>query len=204
VRAVYPDIVISVDTWRHEVARAACAAGADLINDSWGGWDTRLAEVAAEAGASIVCSHAGRQRPRTRPFRVAYADVMADVLDHTLTLAQRALSAGVDPARIVIDPAHDFGKNTWHSLEVTRRLGEMTATGWPVLLSVSNKDFIGETLNLPPDERLAGTLAATSICAWLGARIFRVHHVSQTRQVLDMVSSIRGERPPARVVRGLA
>jgi dihydropteroate synthase len=204
VRAAYPDIVISVDTWRHEVAREACAAGADLINDSWGGWDTRLAEVAAESGASLVCSHAGRQRPRTRPFRVAYADVMADVLDHTLTLAQRALSAGVDPARIVIDPAHDFGKNTWHSLEVTRRLGEMTATGWPVLLSVSNKDFIGETLNLPPDERLAGTLAATSICAWLGARIFRVHHVSQTRQVLDMVSSIRGERPPARAVRGLA
>jgi dihydropteroate synthase len=204
VRAAYPDIVISVDTWRHEVAREACAAGADLINDSWGGWDTRLAEVAAECEASIVCSHAGRQRPRTRPFRVAYADVMADVLDHTLTLAQRALAAGVDPARIVIDPAHDFGKNTWHSLEVTRRLGEMTATGWPVLLSVSNKDFIGETLNLPPDERLAGTLAATSICAWLGARIFRVHHVSQTRQVLDMVSSIRGERPPARAVRGLA
>ncbi len=71
---------------------------------------------------------------------------MADVLARTQRLADRAVAAGVDPARIVIDPAHDFGKNTWHSLEVTRRLAEMTATGWPVLVSVSNKDFVGETL----------------------------------------------------------
>jgi dihydropteroate synthase len=204
VRSAYPDVVISVDTWRHEVARETCAAGADLINDSWGGWDPELGRVAAECGAGLVCSHAGTQRPRTRPFRVAYPDVMADVLDRTLMLARRALEAGVDPARIVIDPAHDFGKNTWHSLEVTRRLAEMTATGWPVLVSVSNKDFIGETLNVPPEERLTGTLATMAVCAWQGARIFRVHHVAQTRQVLDMVASIRGDRPPARAVRGLA
>jgi len=204
VRAAYPDVVISVDTWRHEVGREACAAGADLINDSWGGLDTRLAEVAAEAGAGVVCSHAGQQTPRTRPFRVAYADVMADVLDRTLALAARAERAGVDPAGIIIDPAHDFGKNTWHSLEVTRRLADMTATGWPVLVSLSNKDFVGETLGVPLEDRLPGTLASTSISAWLGARIFRVHQVAETRQVLDMVSSIRGDRPPARTVRGLA
>ncbi len=204
VRQRFPDVVISVDTWRHETARAACAAGADLINDSWGGPDERLAEVAAEFGAGLVCSHAGRQEPRTRPFRVSYADVVADVLDHTLKLADRALRAGVDPERIVIDPAHDFGKNTWHSLEVTRRLAELTATGWPVLVSLSNKDFVGETLGLPTDERLAGTLAATAVSAWHGARIFRVHQVSESRQVVDMVASIRGDRPPARAVRGLA
>ena len=121
-----PDIVISVDTWRHETGRAACEAGADLLNDSWGGFDERLAEVAAEFGAGLVCAHAGRQQPRTRPFRVAYDDVMADVLGHTLRLARRALAAGVQPERIVIDAAHDFGKNTWHSLEITRRLNEMT------------------------------------------------------------------------------
>ena len=89
------------------------------------------------------------------------------------------MAAGVPPDRIVIDAAHDFGKNTWHSLEVTRRLAEMTETGWPVLVSLSNKDFVGETLNLPPEQRLPGTLAATSICAWLGARIFRVHQVDR-------------------------
>jgi dihydropteroate synthase len=204
VRASYPEIVISADTWRHEPGRAACEAGADLLNDSWGGPDPLLAEVAAEFGAGLVCAHAGRQQPRTRPFRVAYTDVMADVLEHLERLVQRALAAGVDSDRIVIDAAHDFGKNTWHSLEVTRRLAEMTATGFPVLVSLSNKDFVGETLNLPPEERLPGTLAATAICAWHGARIFRVHQVPESRQVIDMVSAIRGDRPPARAVRGLA
>ena len=76
VRRAYPDVVISVDTWRHEVAREACAAGADLINDSWGGWDNGLAGVAAEYGTGLVCAHTGGQAPRTRPFRVAYDDVM--------------------------------------------------------------------------------------------------------------------------------
>jgi dihydropteroate synthase len=204
VRCRYPDAVISADTFRHEVGREACAAGADLINDSWGGWDGQLAEVAAEFGVGLVCSHAGGQQPRTRPFRVAYADVMADVLDRTLWLADRAVKAGVDPARIIIDAAHDFGKNTWHSLEITRRLGEMTATGWPVLVSLSNKDFIGEALGVPVEERLAGTLAATAVCAWQGARIFRAHNVIQTRHVVDMVATIRGDIMPARVVRGLA
>jgi dihydropteroate synthase len=204
IRSSYPDIVISADTWRHETGRAVCEAGADLLNDSWGGQDPRLADVAAEFGAGLVCAHVGRQNPRTRPFRVAYDDVMADVLDHVRLLAERALAAGVPADRIVIDAAHDFGKNTWHSLEITRRLAEMTQTGFPVLVSLSNKDFVGETLNLPPEQRLPGTLAATAICAWHGARIFRVHQVAESRQVVDMVSAIRGDRPPARAVRGLA
>ena len=204
IRARYPDLVISVDTWRHEAGRAACQAGADLINDSWGGFDERLATIAAEFGAGLVCAHVGRQQPRTRPFRVCYPDVMADVLERTTQLAEAAVRAGVDPARIVIDPAHDFGKNTWHSLEITRRLDDMTATGWPVLVSLSNKDFVGETLDVLPEERLAGTLAATAISAWHGARIFRVHQVRESRHVVDMVASIRGDRPPARAVRGLA
>ncbi len=203
VRSAHPNVVISVDTWRHEVARAVCAAGADLINDSWGGWDPRLPEVAAEHDAALVCSHAGGLPPRTRPYRVAYDDVMAAVVEHTLMLADRAVAAGVDPSRIIIDPAHDFGKNTRHSLEVTRRLGEMTATGWPVLVSLSHKDFVGEALDAPLPQRLLGTLAATSVSAWLGARIFRAHNVRETRQTLDMVAAILGDRPPARTVRGL-
>ena len=204
VREAHPDLVISVDTWRHESARAVCEAGADLVNDTWGGWDPRLAEVAAEYGAGLVCSHAGGARPRTRPHRVSYRDVMADVLGHVLGLADRALAAGVDPARIVIDAAHDFGKNTWHSLELTRRLGEMAATGWPVLMSASHKDFVGETLGAGIEDRLAGTLAVTSVAAWLGARIFRAHDVRETRQALDMVASIKGDRAPLRLVRALA
>ena len=204
VRAAYPDLVISVDTFRHEVGHAVCEAGADLLNDTWGGWDPRLAEVAAEFGVGIVCSHAGGLPPRTRPFRIAYEDVMTDVLEHVLSLAAKAERAGVDEARIIIDPAHDFGKNSWHSLEISRRLGEMTATGWPVLLSASHKDFVGETLGAGVEDRLAGTLAVTAVGAWLGARVFRVHNVPETRQALDIVAAIRGDQVPARLVRGLA
>lgn len=204
VREAYPELIISVDTWRHEVGREACAVGADLLNDTWGGWDPLLVEVAAQAGIGVVCSHAGRLPPRTRPYRVSYDDVVSDVLNVTLSLASRAVAVGVEPDRILIDPAHDFGKNTWHSLEITRRLGELVATGWPVLVSVSNKDFIGETLDVPVDDRLAGTLATTAVCAWLGARVFRAHHVRETRHVLSTISVIRGDVRPARVVRGLA
>ena len=204
VRAAYPDLVISVDTWRSEVGRAVCAEGADVLNDAWGGADPGLVDVAAEFDVAIICTHTGGVTPRTRPFRIEYADVVASAIADTTAYAARAVAAGVDPRGVVIDPAHDFGKNTFHSLELTRRLGEMTATGWPVLVSLSNKDFVGETLDLPVGDRLTGTLAATAVCALAGARIYRVHEVVETRQVVDMVSSIAGRRPPQRAIRGLA
>ncbi|MFG2063901.1 dihydropteroate synthase [Micromonospora sp. NPDC048871] len=204
VRAAFPDLVISIDTWRAEVAVEAVAAGADLLNDTWSGADPALAQVAARTGAGLVCSHAGGLSPRTRPHRAAFADVVADVVTTVTGLAERAVSLGVRPDGILIDPAHDFGKNTRHSLEITRRLGELTATGWPLLVALSNKDFVGETLDLPVAERLEGTLAATAVSAWLGARVFRAHQVLQTRRVLDMVASIKGSRPPALSRRGLA
>jgi dihydropteroate synthase len=204
VRAEFPDVVISVDTWRHEVGTAVCEVGADVLNDAWGGWDPALASVAARYDAALVCTHAGGVRPRTRPHRIAYDDVMADVLARTVAEAERAVSLGVARESVLIDPGHDFGKNSYHSLEITKRLAEMVATGWPVLVSLSNKDFVGETLGRPVGERLIGTLATTSISAWLGARVFRAHNVAETRQTLDMVATIRGTRAPTRTVRGLA
>jgi dihydropteroate synthase len=203
VRAAYPDLVISVDTWRSEVARAVCREGADLLNDAWGGHDPALVEVAAEFGAALVCTHTGGLEPRTDPYRIEYDDVVQAAIDATLALAERAVAAGVSRESVIIDPAHDFAKNTFHSLEVTRRLGEMVATGWPVLVSLSNKDFVGETLDLPAKERLTGTLAATAVCALAGARIYRVHEVVETRHTVDMVNSIAGRRPPQRAIRGL-
>lgn len=204
VRAEHPDLVISVDTWRAEVGRAVCAAGADVLNDAWGGFDPALAEVAAEHGAALVCTHTNGATPRTPPHRPSYDDVVAAATTATVALAERAVALGVARDSVLIDPAHDFDKNTWHSLELTRRLDEMVATGWPVLVSLSHKDFVGETLDRSLEERLVGTLAATAVSAWQGARVFRVHDVAETRQTLDMVTSILGERPPARAVRGLA
>ncbi len=204
VRDRHPDLVISVDTWRHEVGQVCCEVGADVLNDAWGGTDPLLAEVAATHGVSLVCTHAGGLSPRTRPHRIGYDDVMADIISRTTSEAERAVAVGVDRSAIMVDPGHDFGKNTWHSLEATRRLPELVATGWPVLVSLSNKDFVGETLDRPVDGRLTGTLAATTVSAWLGARVFRAHNVVETRETLDMVASIRGTRPPSVVRRGLA
>jgi dihydropteroate synthase len=203
VRSRHRDLVISVDTWRAEVGAAAVRAGADLINDAWQGFDPGLARVAADTGAGLVCTHAGHLPPRTLPHRVRYDDVTADVVSTVVDLADRALAAGVRPDGILVDPGHDFGKTTEHSLQLTRELDRLVATGWPVLVALSRKDFVGETLDLPVDERLEGTLAATAVCAWLGARVFRAHDVRATRRVLEMVSSIRGDRAPSVARRGV-
>jgi dihydropteroate synthase len=189
IRQAYPDQLISIDTWRSDVARHACGAGADLINDSWGGYDPAMPEVAAEFGAGLVCSHTGGARPRTRPFRVSYGT---------------STRAVVGRDRILIDPTHDFGKNTFHGLALLRHMEDLVNTGWPVLMALSNKDFVGETLGVELTERLEGTLAATALAAAAGARMFRVHEVGSTRRVLEMVASIRGQRQPTRTVRGLA
>jgi dihydropteroate synthase len=204
VRSRHPDVIISVDTYRAQTARAVALEGADVLNDAWGGWDPRVAEVAAEFSLGLVCTHTGGVTPRTRPHRVQYRNLMADVTRHLLVEAQRAADLGVPRESIIIDPAHDFGKNTRQSLEVTRHLDALVATGWPVLVSLSNKDFVGESLGRALGERLTGTLAATAIASWLGAQIFRVHEVTETRDVLDMVAAIAGDAPPRVNVRGLA
>lgn len=208
VRSAQPDLLVSVDTWRAEVAGAAADAGADLVNDTWAGHDPRLVEVAAGRGLGVVVSHTGGAEPRTDPFRVQYGDgldgVVDDVLATLMAGARRAVALGIDPASVLVDPTHDFGKNTWHSLHLLRRTEALVGLGHPVLMALSRKDFVGETLGLPADERLEGTLAATAVAAWLGARVFRAHDVAATRRVLDMVASVRGERAPATAVRGLA
>ena len=130
--------------------------------------------------------------------------MVAAAVEATVALADRAVSLGVHPDSVLIDLAHDFDKNTWHSLELTRRLSELVDTGWPVLVSLSNKDFVGETLDRPVPERLVGTLATTAVSAWMGARVFRAHNVRETRDTLDMVATIRGDRAPAVTRRGLA
>ncbi|WP_100446471.1 dihydropteroate synthase [Glycomyces xiaoerkulensis] len=203
VHAAHPGLVVSVDTWRAEVAREAVSVGAELINDTWAGWDADVVKVAADTGAGLVCSHTGGLEPRTVASRPAYEDVVAEVAAELAGRAEAAVEAGVRADGIVIDPTHDFGKTTYHSLDLTRRLGELAGTGWPVLVALSRKDFVGETLDLPVDRRLNGTLAATAVSAWQGARVFRAHDVTATREVLDMVASIKGRRPPKNPHRSL-
>lgn len=204
IRARHPDVLISVDTWRSDVARRSVAEGADLVNDTWAGADPELVDVAAETGAGIVCSHTGGAIPRTRPHRVRYEDVVSEVTAEIVAAARDAARRGVATDSILIDPTHDFGKNTYHGLALLRHVDVLVKSGWPVLMALSNKDFVGETLGVELAERLEGTLAATALAAAAGARMFRVHEVAATRRVVDMVASIVGTRPPARTVRGLA
>ena len=196
ISRLYPGIVISVDTWRSEVAAVSAEAGAHLINDAWGGYDPDLAKVAARYGCGLVCTHAGALAPRTEARGLNYADVVSDVILRLSGLADRAVRLGVARESILVDPGHDFAKNTRHSLEVTRRINEIVGVGWPVMVAVSNKDFIGESLGLPVAERLEGTLAVMSLCAWMGVRVFRVHNVKEARRAIDMVSVVMGKKQP--------
>ncbi len=207
-RASHPGLVLSLDTWRSEVATEAASAGIDLVNDTWSGHDPALVHVAARIGAGYVISHTGGLPPRTDPVGVSYGpdplDVVRDVLRTLAAGAAAALDAGVPTERVLVDPTLDFGKTTRHSLEVLRHTAAISALGFPVLQAMSRKDFVGETLDLPAEERLEGSLAATAVAAWLGAAVFRAHDVRATRRVVDMVASIRGDRPPSLSVRGTA
>lgn len=193
VRERFPHVVLSVDTWRAEVGRQACRAGADLLNDTWARADPDLADVAAEFGAGYVCSHTGGSVPRARPFRNRYDDVVRIVRDEICRHAEDVVARGVPAAGVLIDPTHDFGKNTWHGLALLRHADEFVGTGWPVLMALSNKDFVGETLGRGIHERVDGTLAATAVAAHAGVAVFRAHQVLRTRRVVETVASLRAE-----------
>jgi dihydropteroate synthase len=129
------------------VAKQACAAGADIVTDTWAGVDPALPEVAAEFGAGLVCSHTGGALPRTRPFRVNYGTTVTGVVDDVIAevtaAAEHAVAVGVRRDGILIDPTHDFGKNTFHGLTLLRHVSELAATGWPVLMALSTRTSSG-------------------------------------------------------------
>ncbi|WP_285115936.1 dihydropteroate synthase [Leifsonia sp. fls2-241-R2A-40a] len=190
------DVVISVDTFHSSVARHALAAGATVINDTTGLSDPELAPVVADSEATLVITHSLAQprRPYPRPH---YDDVVAEVSAFLLDRVERAMAAGVPEERIIIDPGHDLNKNTLHSLELTRRFAEIADLGFPVLAAVSNKDFIGETLDAPRAERLEGSLAAAVISVMNGARIVRMHDVRASVAAMRMTEAVLGLREPA-------
>ena len=190
------DAVISVDTFRAEVARQAIDIGADAVNDTSALQDPLMAEVVADAGATLIITHS-KAAPGEWLARPHYTDVVSEVRDFLIERAGFAETQGVSRDKIIIDPGHDLNKNTWHSLEVTRRLGELATLGYPLLASVSNKDFIAETLGLPVGKLTEGTLATVVLCALQGARIVRVHDVASMRSGITVVEAVLGWRPPA-------
>jgi dihydropteroate synthase len=196
VRELAPLVPVSVDTFRPEVAREAIAAGATIINDTTGLHDPAMADVVAEGGATIVIAHS-RAAPR-RPFaQPGYGDVVREVSAFLTHRRHFALERGIAPDRIVLDPGHDLNKNTLHSLELTRRLAELGTLDAPLLVALSNKDFVGETLGRGRAERLAGSITAAAFCVLQGARIVRVHDVRPTVDAMRMLEAMLGWREPA-------
>lgn len=190
------DVVISVDTFHSRVARRSIDAGATVINDTTGLSDPELARVVADSEATLVITHS-LAAPRTVYPRPQYGDVVAEVSAFLADRVERALAAGVPEERIIVDPGHDLNKNTLHSLELTRRLAEIADLGYPTLAAVSNKDFIGETLDAPRSERLEGSLAAAVVSIVNGARIIRMHDVHASVAAARMTEAILGLRDPA-------
>jgi dihydropteroate synthase len=184
-------VVVSVDTWKSEVARAAVDAGAAMINDVSGLLDPAIADVCAESGAALVVMHT-RARPKEKAFP-GYDDVMADVLAFLRERIAVARERGVGEEQIVVDPGPDFAKTPAETVAVLRRLGELRELGRPVLLAASRKDFVGALCERPPAERLAGTLAAVGAGVDAGAAIVRVHDVAATRDFLTVRGVLRGE-----------
>lgn len=190
------DVVISVDTTSSLVAKLSIEAGAGVINDTSGLWDPEMAPTVAGTEASLVLTHS-LAPPRSEPPRPRYDDVTAEVIRFLRDRVVRAASDGVRLDRLIVDPGHDLNKNTFHTLEITRRLDEVVALGLPTLVAVSNKDFIGETLDRPQGQRVEGTLAAAVICIMKGARIVRMHDVPAAVAAVRLTEAVLGYREPA-------
>lgn len=190
------DVIISADTFQPKVAQAAIEAGADVINDTTGLAYPELAQVVAKNDVHLVITHS-LAKPRTIYPRPTYTDVVAEVREYLSQKVQVALDAGISPSKIIVDPGHDLNKNTAHTLELTERFEEFANLGYPALAAVSNKDFIGETLDLPKSERILGSMVAATICAMNGARILRMHNIAESVQMVRMIEATHGWREPA-------
>jgi dihydropteroate synthase len=191
------DVPVSVDTWRAGVARASFEAGAVVGNDISGFADPDYLRTAAEAGASVVATHI-RLAPRVRDPDPIYADVVATVAGFLVERAGRAMAAGVPGERVVLDAGLDLGKTAEHSLALLRASDVLAGLGHPLLLSASNKTFLGVQLGLELTERREASLAAAALGIARGCRILRVHDVARTVRVRDALHAVleaRGEEP---------
>jgi dihydropteroate synthase len=184
IRAALPSVIISIDTYKANVAAAALAAGADMINDVWGMQRERnMAAVAAKYGAPVIVMH-NQEEP-------VYHDLIHDLVAFFRRSIRMAVEAGLPPERIIIDPGFGFGKTPVQNLELLRRMSELKLLGRPILLGTSRKSTIGKVLgDLPPQERVEGTAATVAIGIQNGAEIVRVHDVQAMKRVAQMTDAI--------------
>jgi dihydropteroate synthase len=183
------ELPVSVDTWRATVARAAYAAGATIGNDISGFGDPEYLQVSAAAGAAVVATHI-RLQPRVADPEPRYDDVVAAVSEFLIERAARAETAGIPAERIMLDAGLDLGKTWEQSLVLLRRSDALAALGYPLLLSASNKTFLGKLLGLEVTERRDASLAATAVGVARGCRIVRAHDVRGTRRVCDALAAV--------------
>lgn len=184
------DAVISVDTMKPEVMRAACAAGAGLINDVLALRAADAVSVARDCGVPVCLMHM-QGEPRTMQQKPYYDDVVAEVSRFLLDRAEACVEAGIQHGRLILDPGFGFGKTQTHNLELFANLSKLVALDYPVLVGVSRKSMLGAILNAPLEERLYGGVAAAAIAAWEGAAIVRVHDVRATRDALRVAGALR-------------
>jgi dihydropteroate synthase len=182
--------VISIDTMKPGVMRAACAAGAELVNDVMALRAPGALEAARDAGAAVCLMHM-QGEPRTMQQAPQYRDVVAEVRAFLAARIDACLEAGIGPDQILVDPGFGFGKTLAHNLKLLGALGEIAALGPPLLIGVSRKGMFGQLLDRPAGERLAGGVAAAALAAWQGARIVRTHDVRATMDALKVTAAVR-------------
>ncbi|MCE7906576.1 MAG: dihydropteroate synthase [Anaerolineae bacterium CFX3] len=195
----FPDALISIDTYKAEVAEAALTAGARIVNDVWAlRADPRLGEVVSSFQRPVILMH-NRSNPASVEVKTRlgsayvgaeYENLIEDVKRELMDSVDVARRAGIPDERVILDPGIGFGKTVAHNLELIRRLDEIRALGFPVLLGPSRKSFIGYTLDLPPDQRVEGTAAAVAVGITRGADIVRVHDVLPISRVVKMTDAI--------------
>jgi len=199
IKNEFPEAIISIDTYKAAVADAALEAGACIVNDVWGlRGDPDLSAVAARHKAPVILMH-NRSKPTSVEVRerlgnayqaAEYQDLIEDVKRDLMDSVAIARAAGIPDEHIILDPGIGFGKTVEQNLELIRRLDEVRALGFPVLLGPSRKSFIGYTLNLPPDQRVEGTAAAVAVGITRGADIIRVHDVEAMARVARMTDAL--------------
>jgi len=193
IRAERPDALVSVDTFKPAVVEAALAAGAHLVNDVSGLRDRDVARLSAAYGAGLVVMHTTAPPLTRRQDPSAYRDVAAEVAAFLRQAAEAAVAEGVAPEAVVVDPGVDFTKTPAQSVALLRGIDHVAALGYPVLLALSRKDFVGALTRQPPAQRGAGTLGAVAAVRAVPGQILRVHDVAATRDLLTVLDAVAGE-----------